>query len=51
MLYHPHPEKGQGLVEYALILVFIAVVVVAVLVGFGPFLGNLYSSVYNLFPS
>ena len=45
MLYHPPPEKGQGLVEYALILVLIAVVVVAVLVAFGPFLGDLYSSV------
>lgn len=51
MLYHPHPEKGQGLMEYALILVFIAVVVVAVVVVFGPSIGNLYSSVYNLFPS
>jgi len=51
VLYHPPPEKGQGLMEYALILVLIAVVVVAVLVAFGPSLGNLYSSVYNLFPS
>lgn len=51
MLYYPPVEKGQGLVEYALILVLIAVVVVAVLVLFGPFLGNLYSSVYDLFPT
>ena len=48
MLYHPTPEKGQGLVEYALILMLIALVVLVVLVAFGPFLGNLYSSVvYN----
>ena len=51
MLYHPPSEKGQGLMEYALILVLIAVVVVAVLVAFGPFLGNLYSDVVELFPS
>ena len=48
MLYHPPPEKGQGLVEYALILMLIAVVVIAVLVVFGPSLANTYSSVvYN----
>jgi pilus assembly protein Flp/PilA len=48
MLYHPTPEKGQGLVEYALILVFLAIVVIAVLLIFGPNLGNLYSKVvYN----
>ena len=51
MLYHPPSEKGQGLMEYALILVLIAVVVAAVLVVFGPFLGNLYSQVVNLWPS
>ena len=48
MLYHPSPEKGQGLVEYALILVLLAVVVLAVLMVFGPSLGNVYSRVvYN----
>ena len=51
MLYHPHPEKGQGLMEYALILVLIAAVVVAVLVVFGPTLGNMYSAVSSLIPS
>ena len=49
MLYQSISEKGQGLMEYALILVLIAVVVVAVLVVFGPFLGNLYSDVVDLF--
>ena len=47
MLYHPPPEKGQGLVEYALILMLIAAVVIIVLIAFGPFLGNLYSNVVN----
>jgi pilus assembly protein Flp/PilA len=45
MLYHPPPEKGQGLVEYALILVLLAIVVVAVLMVFGPSLGNVYSKI------
>jgi pilus assembly protein Flp/PilA len=42
MLFLPR-EEGQGLVEYALILLFIAIVVVAVLLIFGPAVGNLYS--------
>ena len=51
MLYHPPSESGQGLMEYALILVLIAIAVVAVLVLFGPTLGNMYSQITNLFPS
>jgi pilus assembly protein Flp/PilA len=51
MLYHSPREKGQGLMEYALILVLLAIVVIAVLVLFGPTLGNMYSRVTNLFPS
>jgi len=35
MLFAPK-EKGQGLVEYALILVLVAVVVIAVLALLGP---------------
>jgi pilus assembly protein Flp/PilA len=40
-------EKGQGLVEYALILIFIALVVIVVLTIFGPALGNIFSNVLN----
>jgi pilus assembly protein Flp/PilA len=36
-------EKGQGLVEYALILVLVAIVVIAVLVILGPIIGNVFS--------
>jgi len=42
--------KGQGLVEYALILVFVAVVVVLVLTFFGPTIGNTYSTIIGMFP-
>ena len=44
MLYAPK-EKGQGLVEYALILVLIAVVVIAILVVLGPIIGNVFSTI------
>jgi pilus assembly protein Flp/PilA len=44
MLFLPH-EEGQGLVEYALILVLIAIVVIAVLVLIGPVVGNVFSTI------
>ncbi len=44
MLFAPK-EKGQGLVEYALILVLIAVVVIAILVLLGPIIGNVFSEI------
>ena len=44
MLFAPK-EKGQGLVEYALILVLIAVVVIAILVVLGPIIGNVFSDI------
>jgi pilus assembly protein Flp/PilA len=42
MLFAPK-ERGQGLVEYALILVLVAVVVIAVLLILGPIIGNVFS--------
>jgi pilus assembly protein Flp/PilA len=44
MLFSPK-EKGQGLVEYALILVLVAIVVIAALMILGPMLGNVFSKV------
>ena len=38
-------EKGQGLVEYALILVLIAIVVIAALMVLGPIIGNVFSDI------
>lgn len=37
--------KGQGLVEYALILVLVVLVVIVMLYLFGPAVGNMYSTV------
>jgi pilus assembly protein Flp/PilA len=43
----PH-EGGQGLVEYALILILVAVVVVIILALLGPAIGNMFSQVIPL---
>ncbi len=44
MLFLPKErEKGQGLVEYALILVLVAIVVIAALMILGPIVGNVFS--------
>ena len=51
MRYDSVLENGQGLMEYALILVFIALVVIGAILIFGPFVGNLYSDITNMFPS
>ena len=40
-------EKGQGLVEYAIILVLVAVIVVAVMRLLGPKVGNTFSTINN----
>ena len=37
--------KGQGLVEYALILVLVAVVVIAILTLMGPAISNIFSQI------
>ncbi|MBI1792950.1 MAG: pilus assembly protein [Chloroflexi bacterium] len=44
MLFAPK-EKGQGLVEYALILVLVAIVVIAALMVLGPIIGNSFSTI------
>jgi len=44
MLFAPK-EKGQGLVEYALILVLVAVVVIAVLTLLGPLVSNVFEKI------
>ncbi len=46
MLYLPR-EEGQGLVEYALILVLVAVVVIIILALLGPAIGNIFSEIVS----
>lgn len=38
-------ERGQGIIEYTLIIVMIAMVVLLVLMIFGPTLGNAFSMI------
>ena len=44
-------QAGQGLVEYALILAFIAILVIVALVFFGERLTALYSTIANSIPT
>ena len=44
MLFAPK-EKGQGLVEYALILVLVSIVVIVILVILGPAISNVFSNI------
>jgi pilus assembly protein Flp/PilA len=46
MLFAPK-EKGQGLVEYALILVLVAIVVIVILAVLGPAIGDVFSNIVN----
>ena len=41
----PAPERGQGLLEYALIISLVAIIVLVTVVLLGPAVGNLYSNV------
>jgi pilus assembly protein Flp/PilA len=50
MIYEPR-EEGQGLVEYALILVLVAVVVIVILTLLGPAIGNIFSNILANFNS
>lgn len=40
-------ENGQSLVEYALILVFVAMVVMLLMLVFGPSVANIYSNILS----
>lgn len=44
MLFLPR-EEAQGLVEYALILVLVSIVVIAILLILGPVVGNVFSNI------
>jgi pilus assembly protein Flp/PilA len=49
MLFAPQ-QKGQGLVEYAIILALVAIVVVAVVRLIGPRVGNTFSNINSQLP-
>ncbi|MCS6907406.1 MAG: pilus assembly protein [Anaerolineales bacterium] len=38
-------EKGQGFVEYGMILILVAVIVIVVAFLLGPAIGNMYSQI------
>jgi pilus assembly protein Flp/PilA len=43
-------ERGQGLVEYAIILAFVAIVVISVVRLLGPKIGNTFSTIASSMP-
>lgn len=44
-------ERGQGLVEYALLLVMIALVVILLLLLLGPLIGNVFTKINSFMVS
>jgi pilus assembly protein Flp/PilA len=40
-------QRGQGLVEYALILMLVALIVIVILALLGPAIGNIFSNVVS----
>ncbi|NOR89300.1 MAG: pilus assembly protein [Anaerolineales bacterium] len=42
-------QRGQGLVEYAMIMVLVAIIVIIILALFGSAVGNMFSSVIAMF--
>jgi pilus assembly protein Flp/PilA len=41
-------EAGQGMTEYALILILVAVIVIVILALLGPAIGNIFSNIMPL---
>jgi pilus assembly protein Flp/PilA len=44
MLTEAKVSKGQGLVEYALIMLLVAIIVIVILALLGPAIGNVFST-------
>lgn len=49
MMIVPRRQKGQGLVEYGLIIALIAIVVILILTLFGSTIANMYQNVVAAF--
>jgi pilus assembly protein Flp/PilA len=45
MLLVVKPVRGQGLIEYALILALVSIVVIAALLILGPVIGNVFTTI------
>ena len=43
--HHHRNPSGQGMVEYALILIFVAVVMILIITILAPGVGNIYSNI------
>ena len=43
-------ERGQGLVEYAFIILLVVIVVIVVLVILGPLVGNMFTKLNSNIP-
>jgi pilus assembly protein Flp/PilA len=50
-MFFARKEKGQGLVEYALIIALVSIVVIAALLLLGPQIGNVFNTITNTFGS
>jgi pilus assembly protein Flp/PilA len=46
-MYQAARKPGQGLIEYALILVLIAIVIIIVLAAIGTGIGNMFSNIVS----
>ena len=44
-MFFARKEKGQGLVEYALIIVLVSIVVIAALLLLGPQISNIFNAI------
>jgi pilus assembly protein Flp/PilA len=49
MLFHPR-ERGQGLVEYALIILLVALVLILIVTLLGTQISQLYSKIVTSWP-
>jgi len=45
MIQRERLQAGQGLIEYALLIVLVAIVVMALLLLLGPAIGNLFGNI------
>jgi len=46
-MFFAKKEKGQGLIEYALIIVLVSIVVIVVLALLGPAIANIFQQIIN----